>query len=171
MVRGAFAGSPVETAFGSPEPGFLVVRLAPGEPPSLARVPSSALRFREIAVDVEGLEDPAILERTARALEEAGAAEPDAVRVILEGTPAPAARLSLAPLGARVRHLTVLDRTSRPSPGETAGSAEGRFAAEMLSRAGAAEDPESARATRTALELGRAALASRPPVPPPREDA
>jgi hypothetical protein len=170
-LRGAFAGSPVASSFGGEEPSFLLVRLAPGRAPAAERVPSSGLRFLDLAVDVDGLDEKGVLERTARRLEESGARVTDAVRVTLSGTPALGARLALAPLSPRVRHLAVIDRTIRPSPGESAGSAEARFSEEMRARVEAAGSPSASRVTRLAWELGRAALSGRSLAPPGRDDA
>ena len=94
------------------------------------------------------------------------------MRLTLTGVQVYGARPSavLAPLEARVQHLVVLDKTTRPSHGELPGleTAEGRFVKDLLARR--AEPGADVAVLDLALRLGRDALAGRVLAPPEAEE-
>jgi exonuclease SbcD len=172
--RGAYSGSP--TGRGLDETGprvFLKVTLVPGEEPRVETIPADSRTIHDLAVDVTDLEGAALTARieTGWALANVGAG--DFVRLTLTGTqphgarPADAAR----ELAARVRHLSVRDRTVPPAEEANARSAEGRFVTELEARRDAAVEEESRLVAELALRLGRDALAGRTILPPEPDEA
>lgn len=171
--RGAYAGCP--TGRGLDEAGprvFLKVTVSPDALPRVETIPADTRVVRDLVVDASDLEAGALAERVGAALSLAGVSTEDLVRVTLTGTQAFGARPADAvrTLSARVKHLSVRDRTEPPEPEPGPNSAEGRFARELLAHRAAAEGHAGRRIADLALRLGRDALAGRPVAPPEAED-
>lgn len=173
IARAAYSGCP--TGRGLDETGprfFLKVTLEGEERTTVELVPADARTIREVSLDV-GDEPRDLVERAAALLEKERAGQGDIVRLTLTGVQAYGARPSavLAPLSARLAHLVIRDRTTRPSQAELPGleTAEGRFVQDLLARR-AAPDADQALLD-LALKLGRDALAGRALAPPDLEDA
>lgn len=170
--RGAYSGCP--TGRGLDEAGrrvFLKVTVSPDAPAEVETIPADPSVVHDLVVDASSLEAGPLAERVEAALSEAGVAPRDLVRVTLIGTQAFGARPGdvLAPLAARVRHLSIRDRTEPPAPEPGPRTAESRFASDLAACRAAAADDAARRVADLALKLGRDALAGRPPVPPEPE--
>jgi len=172
--RAAYSGCP--TGRGLDETGprhFLLVTLREGQPAQVEPLPADGRTVHDLTFEARDLDAKGLVERVDSLLFREGVGTSDIVRLTLTGTQAHGARpaAALQPLMARVKHLTVRDRTDVSTITETGGmrTAEGRFTSELLARREDAPDDASRRVVDLALSLGRDALVGRPIRPPEPE--